>query len=182
MDARALLPLVRSEHYALCLAALVRSLRAQGKHRLAARFWDDLRDACKGRKGLRAIALTEDADRMLDTPENRVQALTRLAEAYAEAPDYVLWYVAQAGTLTVLRTEAEFTVMERKAAERFEALAKQAPSLEEVAAALAVARADASPRPARQSSWQALLMQIVTLSGTLALLLWWAWTFFLSGS
>ncbi|HLZ25626.1 MAG TPA: hypothetical protein VKQ30_26170 [Ktedonobacterales bacterium] len=182
LDARALLPLVRPEHYVLCLAALARSLRIQGKRTQAERFLDDLRDASKGRKGLRAIALVEDADRLVDTPENRQQAFARLASAFDEWADYVLWYVEQPGTLATLRDDERFAAMERQAAERLERLAKQAPALEDVTLALASARGDASPRPARQSSWQALLVQVVTLSGTLALLLWWTWRFFLAGS
>ncbi|HLJ81494.1 MAG TPA: hypothetical protein VKT52_08415, partial [Ktedonobacterales bacterium] len=181
-DARSLLPLVRPEHYALCLAALTRALRLQGKQRMATRYLDDLRDAGKGRRGLRAVALVEDADRLADTPEDRERAFAQLTEAFDEWPDYVLWYVTQPGTLAAPRADERFAATERKAAERLERLTRQALALDDVTQALAVARTDASPRPARQSSWRALVMQVVTLSGTLLLLLWWAWRFFLSGS
>jgi tetratricopeptide (TPR) repeat protein len=181
LDARALLPLVRPEHYALCLAALTRSLRLQGKQRSSAQLLNDLHDASKGRKGLRAIALAEEADRLTDTPEDRLRAFALLDEAFGEWPDYVFWYVAQPGTLAALRADQRFMATELKAAERCEMLTKQAPTLEKVTQVLAIARKDASPRPARQSSWRALVMQVITLSGTLALLLWWAWRFFLAG-
>jgi tetratricopeptide (TPR) repeat protein len=181
-DARSLLPLVRPEHYALCLAALSRALRLQEKQRVAARYLDDLRDAGKGRRGLRAVALVEDADRLADTPEDQERAFVLLTEAFDEWPDYVLWYVTQPGRLAALRADERFAATDRKAAERLEKLVQQAPTLDDVTQALAVARTDASPRPARQSSWRALVMQVATLSGTLLLLLWWAWRFFLSGS
>ncbi|MGH2515806.1 MAG: tetratricopeptide repeat protein [Ktedonobacterales bacterium] len=182
IDARSLLPLVRPEHYALCLAALSRALRVQGKWKLATHVANDLRDACKGRQALRAIALVEDADRLPNTEDNRLNAFARLAAALEYSPSYVLWYVTQPCTLTALRGDARFATMEMKAAERAEKLAQRTPPLEDVMRALAAARADASPRPARQSSWRALVMQIATLSGTLALLVWWAWRFFLAGS
>jgi hypothetical protein len=54
-----------------------------------------------------------------------------------------------------------------------------APPADLVAMMLAEAEHAARPRPAPQSSREALLMQVLTLGGTFALLIWWTWRFFL---
>lgn len=180
-DARALLPLVRPEHYALCLAALARALRLQEKHQRAERSLEDLRDVCDRRNALRALALMEDIEWLTEAPEDQKRAFLLLAEAHFHSPSYTLWYAAQPGTLAALHGSERYAAVRKAAAERLEHLASTAPALAEVAEALATAREHASPRPARQSSQQALLMQVATLSGTLVLLLWWTWRFFLVG-
>lgn len=181
VDARTLLPFVRAEHHAMCLAALHRADRALKQYDDAEVALSDLCKVTRRSPPLQAMALVETADCLPDTPENRKAAVTMLADAFDLAPDYVRWFTTQPHTLRWLRDDRQLTAVLETAKADFTRIATAAPGLEFVTVALATAQRDAVSRPARQSSREALVMQIVTLSGTFLLLLWWAWRFFLTG-
>ncbi len=178
-DARALSPLVRPEHYAACLCALGRAERLQGRKEASQRVLDDMRKV-SGRGPLpRAMAMCEDADGPCDTPEQSARALTLLESALSLAPSYVCWFILQRATLAGVRQQERFAPLAAHAKDTFVRLSEAAPTRDLVALTLDTAERDASPRPAQQSSREALLMQIFTLSGTFVLLIWWTWRFFL---
>jgi tetratricopeptide (TPR) repeat protein len=185
-DVRSLLPFVRPEHYSLCLGALRRALRSQGTHtpagspegRRIARHLAELRAAGRSR-GLRAVALLEEADNLCDDDGQRERVLSLLGEALQWDTPYTHWFLTQPGTLACLREDEAVGRLREVAAARLAGLAATAAGAE-VVAALAAAREHGRPAPARQASVVALGTQIVTLGGTLALLGLWAWRFFLS--
>lgn len=177
-DGRALQPLTHPEHYALCLAALCRAEREQGKSGEAERYLRDLREMVRRRAPLRGMVLMEEAEQVA-TLGDLSEAFKLLADGFDVAPDYVLWYVTQPGTFAALRLDSRFTQAHDAATARFAGLAVKAPDVEFVALALASAQQDAHARPAILSSQSALAMQVATLVGTLLLLLWWTWRFFL---
>ena len=178
-DGRALLPISHPEHYALCLAALCRALRQQGKSVAVEHYLDDLRQATGGLAQLRGMALVEEAEELAAAHGGLSDAFGLLADAFDASPDYVEWYVAQPDTFRPLRRDPRFAEIRDAAATRFTGLAEKAPDVEFVALALASARQYAHARPAIQSSRAALATQVLTLSGTLLLLLMWTWRFFL---
>lgn len=219
-DATSLLPFVRPEHYALCLAALCRALRAQnapavlvtdpgatstsaserpdaapaapsrplagagavGRNAQAARYLDQLRDATRGSPYLRAIALLEEADALAEAAGAEERVFSLLAEAHRLAPEYALWFVAQPATFDRLRADERLAPYLSAAAARIEAERAAVPNAELVELELANARGAARPRPAPQSSREAMLVQVATLAGTFALLLIWAYRFFIAGA
>lgn len=177
-DGRALQPLTHPEHYALCLAALCRAQREQGKSEEADRYLRDLRETARGRAPLRGMVLVEEAEQLAALGD-QAEAFKLLAGAFDLAPDYVFWYVMQPGTFAALRLDSRFAQAHGGAAAHFAGLAAKAPDVEFVALALASAQQYAHARPAILSSRSALAMQVATLLGTLLLLLWWTWRFFL---
>lgn len=188
-DATALLPMVRADHYALCLAAVLRALQIQDITEPMPRYRADLRKATRG-TALRALALMEEvnavapvsaADPSTTQDADYDAAFALLTEATALAPEYVYWYTSQPGTLAALRHDARFLALQRAAESVFEGY-RTAPAEATVAAALDYARRTGSARPAPQSSREALLVQVVTLGSTFALLLLWTWRFFLYGT
>lgn len=189
-DVRALLPYVRPDHYTFCLAALSRALRDEGRTGkggpkrtlLAARTLSDLRRAAIKHSRLRAVTFLESADELSAEPETAEQAGELLALALdADAP-FVYWYVTQPETLAGRRGGERFAALEDAARERIAGMEAAAPAVEKVTAALATAEQDGRTRPARQASWLALAVQLVTLASTVALLVLWTWRFFLYGS
>lgn len=178
-DGRALLPISHPERYALCLAALCRALRLQGKNVAVEHYLDELRQATRGLAQSRGMALVEEAEELAAAHGSQADAFRLLADAYDASPDYVEWYVAQPDTFRALRLDPQFAQVREAASARFMGLAEKAPDVEIVALALASARQYAHARPAIQSSRPALTMQVLTLSATLLLLLWWTWRFFL---
>lgn len=184
-DASALQPLVRSEHYALCLAASSRSRRLLGRKDEAKRAFDELRRVARTSPFLRCVALVEEADGVAargDAHEQAPRVFELLASALDLAPEYVYWYIAQPGTFARFAGD-ERLVKVRAAGEAYlDEMALSAPGIEAVAMALAVAQRNARPRPAPQASREALLVQVITLSGTFVLLLLWTWHFYLSGA
>lgn len=177
-DGRALHPITHPEHFALCVTALCRAERCQGKSGETERELLDLREATRGRAPLQSMALVEEAEQ-LAAAGGQTEAFTLLANAFDLSPDYVLWYVAQPDTFAALRLDPRFAQARDAATARFAELAAKAPDVEFVALTLASARQDAHARPALQSSRAALAMQVLTLAGTLLLLLWWTWRFFI---
>lgn len=177
-DGRALHPITHPEHFALCVTTLCRAERLQDKSDKTERYLDDLRETTRGRAPLRGMALVEEAEQ-LATSGSPTEALTLLADAFDLSPDYVLWYVAQPDTFSALRLDPRFAQARDAATARFAELADKVPDVEFVALTLASARQHAHARPALQSSRSALAMQVLTLAGTLLLLLWWTWRFFI---
>src|SRR5262249_50878878 len=110
------------------------------------------------------------------------QGFDLLEGSFEIAPHYVLWYITQPGVLTHLRGDRRFLPYLDQATQEFKRFSERAPSGEITRSALEKASLTATPNPARQSSQSALLAQVLTLSGTLLLLLLWIWRFFVAGS
>lgn len=182
VDVQALLPLVRREHHVACLAALCRAQQAQGRKQAVRQILEQLRQVTARAPRLRAVAFVAEADLLPDTPEDRATAFRLLSEANELDPHYVAWYVAQPGTLTHLRDDPRFIPMLHASEEELARLDEAAPDPQRVSLALASAARRARVRPAPQASQEALFVQVLTLTGTLALLVWWIWRFFLAGA
>jgi tetratricopeptide (TPR) repeat protein len=182
VDVEALLPLVRREHHVACLAALCRAEQAQEHKQVVRDVLGQLRQATRTVPQLRAVALVAEVDALPDTPEGRTRAFKLLADALDLDRNYVLWYVAQPGTFVSLRDDPRFADAREASAKELARLNNAAPDLQRVTLVLAAAQKEARPRPAPQASHGALVVQILTLSGTLLLLLWWSWRFFVVGA
>ena len=182
MDVQALLPLVRREHHVACLAALCRAEQAQGRKQPAAEALEQLRRVTAHASRLRAVALVAEADGLPNTPEDRTSAYRLLNEAGELDYHYVLWYVAQPHTFAHLRDDAGFASLLRASERELARLDEAAPDAQRVALSLATAQPRAHVRPAPQASHEALVVQVFTLTGTLVLLLWWIWRFFIAGA
>jgi hypothetical protein len=134
---------------------------------------------------LQASVLLEEAD-MASSEGEASKALHALQRASVLAPQAVWWYAQQRHAFQELRGRQEFEAAVQEArAEWCKRTGRAAPERGAapptyVAAALAMAPEKTHARPARHSSWRALVVQGLTLTGTLALLLWWTWHFFLS--
>jgi tetratricopeptide (TPR) repeat protein len=177
-DVEALLPLVKPEHHVVCLAVLVRAVRALDEPEVAAGLLHAMRRAARKDPVLEAMALLEEVEQLADTPEHHARALALLEEAKRRGPAYARWYVTQRGTLSLIRSDEQVVAYRKSAATELQALAASAPDAARVAQALGVAAQDASPRPAPQASGAAISMQVLTLAGTLVVLLWWTVRFF----
>ncbi|MGZ3667222.1 MAG: hypothetical protein ACXVDA_22365, partial [Ktedonobacterales bacterium] len=162
-----------------------RSIRLLGRKDQAKRYLGELRKVTRTSPFTRCLALIEEADGMAargDVAELAPRIFELLASAQELAPSYVSWYLTQPGTFVHL-ADNERIIKERNAASAyFQEMTPAAPGIEDVAMALAVAQRNARPRPAPQASREALLVQVITLSGTFALLLLWTWHFYLSGA
>jgi len=152
-----------------------------GRNAQAARYLDQLRDATRGSPYLRAVALLEEADMLADAPGAGERVFSLLAEAHRLSPEYALWFLAQPTVLSRLRADERLASYLSAAAARLEAERAAVPNEEMVELEIANARASARPRPAPQSSREAMLVQVATLAGTFALLLIWAYRFFIVG-
>jgi hypothetical protein len=182
VDARSLLPLVRPEQFAICLATLSRAERTLGRREEAERRLLELRKSIHKSSFLHAIAMIEEADAHCETEEERGRAWGLIFAARGLAPDYTYWFALQPGTFAALRGDARLTDLVAAAERRFAEFARRAPGMAVVEKALAFATRTGTSRPAAQSSREALLAQVFTLGGTFALLLFWTWRFFLSGN
>jgi tetratricopeptide (TPR) repeat protein len=184
-DARALQPLMRQEHYVLCLAAICRGVRlikpgSTAPHaREVTRYRAELRSASRRSPTLRAVAQAEEAERLSAAPEHRGRARELLDSAMHHSPDYALWLIAQPGTFTGLANDEHHALYVAQAAERMATLQASGPSPETVAQALAASAETAEASPAVQSSTLAIYTQIATLGGTFLLLLTWTLRFVL---
>jgi tetratricopeptide (TPR) repeat protein len=174
-DIEALSPYVRRESHTMCLSALVRARRAQGRIEgpEGARAALARLKRLAGRERVpRAIALLEEAALLADSsaPEawDEVERLARAARALA--PGYTLWRLTQ--------PDAPLTSMTGYLQGALRGQVERAPSSEAVAALLRQASARMRPRPPRLSSSTALLAQIITVGATLALLALWTVMFF----
>jgi hypothetical protein len=195
-DTRALLPMARQEHYALCLGALCRATQAlvhqplppqQGKkpwptQEMVQQYLQELRETTRKHATLRAVGLAEEAEALSWSEETRGEALPRLLEAMNLWAEYVLWLISQPDTFTKLRGDERFAPLAEQAEARLTRLRAIAPSPEVVAAALGAAEKSTQPRPKEQASSLALITQVITLGSTFILLLLWTWRFFIAGS
>lgn len=180
-DVRTLLPLVRPARYALGLTALVRAERMQGKQAQALQYLEDLMRTGRQDASVRPIVLVEEAEMIASSETDAERAMKSLERATELAPDYVAWYVSQAGTFPALRNAPRFATQLQWAAQRIASQVAVSPSPEAVASVLASAGRQASGRPTHQSSVAALVVQVITLVATLALLIFWTWHFFVAG-
>jgi tetratricopeptide (TPR) repeat protein len=162
--------------------ALTGTLAVEEQKKLEGGYLRDLRKAAGRTPLLRAMALLEEADSLSDQPQQRERACTLLESAYQLAPEYCLWFVSQPGTFITLNDDPRLLALRTEASARFAAWNAHAPDSEVVGLALTAAEGDARARPAQQSSYQALVVQVITLGGTFALLLLWTWRFFILGS
>jgi hypothetical protein len=127
----------------------------------------------------------EQAD-MASAAGDTEQALEWLGRAAVLAPHLVCWYANQPHTFQEVRGDARFaaTLAEARTLwhERTGLAAPESGAAPSAYVAMEVAApADrAHARPARHASWRALLVQAMTLAGTLLLLVWWTWHFFLT--
>jgi hypothetical protein len=182
MDARSLLPLVRPEQYAICLATLSRAQRTLRRREEAERTLLELRKSIHKSSFLHAMVMIEEADAHAETEEERARAWGLIFAARGLAPDYTYWFALQPRAFAALRDDARLTDLVAAAERRFAEIATQAPGAEVVEKGLAFATRTGTSRPAAQSSREALLAQVFTLGGTFMLLLFWTWRFFLSGN
>lgn len=182
-DIESLLPLVHPEHHAACLAALCRAQRALGQKENATASAARLRKVAGRNSVLQAQALMQRAELLGATPEEHAPAFQLLDRARARAPRALAWYLGQPGTLASLReTEGMERLLAAVTAAQPSDPAPVAPTPVEVTAALVAAKPQAAPRPAPQSSRAALLAQVLTLSGTVALLIVWTVRFFVAST
>ncbi len=129
------------------------------------------------------MALLEQADSLAEAPAQRDYAFALLEQARKLSPQYVLWYLGQPDTLQGLYEDPRLPLyIATVKAALLEIPTVPAPSSTEITAALAATHRSASARPAPQSSQGALTAQILTLAGTVALLVWWAVHFYLTGT
>ena len=189
-DVEALLPFVRPAHHVALLAALCRAERALDDATQAQKHLAMLRRAARRNPLLQAQALLEEADGLATGDDTaRAQARELLDRAVQLAPHYVCWFLQQPYTLHELRGEPQFAQLAQRArADWVRAVAvtarlpeQGAPPATFVAVELAAAQQRGYVRPAPSASRSALVVQALTLAGTLALLVWWTWRFFLVG-
>jgi hypothetical protein len=113
-----------------------------------------------------------------------------MARAAVLAPHYVCWYDSQPATLFEVRGDPAYqATLQAARATWLRALPPAeagagagAPSQVHIAVELAAAAERGYARPARHASWAGLVIQACALMGTLGLLVWWTWRFFLQGS
>lgn len=179
-DAQSLMPLVRTEQYATCLATLARSERMLRRDTSADHALLSLKKVAQRSSLLRAMYLLEEANARSGSPEEAGRALDTLDATRSIAPDYVDWFVLQPGTFPTLREDDRFTAIVANAERHYADMTKLAPAKEVVEKAMAFATRTGTPRPAVQSSRDALMAQVFTLGGTFVLLLFWTWRFFLA--
>jgi tetratricopeptide (TPR) repeat protein len=181
VDVEAILPSIHPEHYVACLAALCRAERQQGHQETETEVLVQLRRASGRRPALRMMALLEQVDSLSENSTQREYAFALLDQARRLAPHYVLWYLGQPGTVQGLYDDPRLPLLVASAKAALLATPAVAPpGSDEVAVALEAAKRGASARPAPQSSQAALAAQLLTLAGTVALLLWWAVHFYVS--
>lgn len=180
-DVRQLLPNVRPEHHVACLAVMCRAARAQGQPEIAEYLFKDLKNAAGSDHTLQSVAVLEEIENLPDTAVGRDEGFQLLEEAYQLDPHYTLWQVTQPGTLIILRGDGRFVLWGERSTAEFAEFAAIAPSREALAEALSGIGSRAQARPIAQANTLALGVQLATLGGTLVLLLWWTWRFFLIG-
>jgi tetratricopeptide (TPR) repeat protein len=189
-DIEALLPFVQPAHHVALLAALCRAERTLDDITHARRHLAALQQAARRDPMLQAQAMLEEADGLATgSGEDRVQALDLLAHAIQLAPHYVCWFLAQPHTLLELRDEPQLASLAARARANWlvacgsmGAPEAGAPPATFVAVELSAAQARGYVRPAPYASWRALVVQVLALAGTLTLLIWWTWRFFLVGA
>jgi tetratricopeptide (TPR) repeat protein len=132
-----------------------------------------------GRKSalLQATAQLEEADSLSDQPEQTDRVFSLLGSAYQLAPEYCFWFLQQPGTFHRLDENPRVITLREAASALFADWNKQAPDAEAIKQALIAAEASGRARPGLQSSYPALVAQLITLGSTFTLLLVWTWRF-----
>jgi hypothetical protein len=138
---------------------------------------NDLRRIGRRSLPLQATAQLEEADSLSDQPEQTERVLALLGSAYQLAPEYCFWYLQQPGTFHRLDEDPRVITLREAAATMFAGWNTGAPDVEAVKKALTDAEGSGHARPAVQSSYPALVAQLITLSSTFTLLLLWTWRF-----
>lgn len=179
-DAQALLPLVRTEQYATCLATLARAERLLKRDGSEQRALVELKKIAHSSTLLRAMYLLEDADHRSGGAGEHDLSIEAIVEAQRLAPEYADWFMTQPRAFATLRGDPRYDKIVAEAERRSTELARRAPPTEVVAKAIAFATQTGTPRPAAQASRDALMAQVLTLGGTFLLLLFWTWRFFLA--
>jgi tetratricopeptide (TPR) repeat protein len=190
-DIEALLPYVQPAHHVALLAALCRADRALSDDERARVHLAALRKAAGHNPLLQAYMLLEEADARASWGDVD-GAFGLLEQASQLAPHLACWFVQQPYTLDELMGDPQLPdLVDRAHSEWVRRAGADSARLAPdqgaappayVAMELAGAQQRASIRPAPHASWQALVVQVTTVGATLALLVWWTWTFFLSGA
>ena len=191
-DIEALLPYVQPAHHVALLAALCRADRALGDDAQARAHLAALRKAAGRNPLLQAYVLLEEADARASWGDVD-GAFTLLEQASHLATHLACWFAQQPYVLDELMSDPRLlNLMDRARSEwmrRAEGAENERLAPDQgaappayVAMELASAQQRGLARPAPHASWQALAVQVTTLGATLALLVWWTWTFFLSGA
>jgi hypothetical protein len=187
-DVEELLPFVQPAHHVALLTALCRADRMLDARDRVAEHRTALRKAARRTPILQACELMDDADEAASRGDVEV-ALELVARAIPLWPHYVCWFVRQPYTLEEVRhdprlgahiADARVEWARRAGAPGYDPTAGAAPTAY-VGMELASARERGYVRPASHASWRSLSVQVLTVAGTLALLVWWTWRFFLAG-
>jgi tetratricopeptide (TPR) repeat protein len=184
-DMEALLPFARKAHHVALLAARCQADRMLRDMPQAAHDLATMRKGAGTNAVLQASVALEQAD-TASSMGNTDEALAALRRAIVLAPHGAAWYASQPHTFQELRGDARFEAALAQARETWREHAgpltpeQGAAPPAYIAIELAAPPHRAHARPARHASWRALLTQALTLGGTLALLVWWTWHFFLS--
>jgi tetratricopeptide (TPR) repeat protein len=184
-DVEALLPFVRKSHHLALLAVRCQADRMLRNTAQAERDLEAMRKVAERNPALQADVLLEEAD-VASSVGNNVAALAALRRAIGLAPHVASWYATQPHTFQELRGDAQLDAALAEArAEWCRVTGSTAPEAGAappayVAAEIAAAANRAHASPAKHASQRALVVQALTLAGTLALLVWWTWHFFLS--
>ncbi|HEX9413652.1 MAG TPA: hypothetical protein VF916_09135, partial [Ktedonobacterales bacterium] len=190
-DVEALLPFAQSAHRVSLLAALCRAERALDDPILAHKHLRALQKAARHNPFLEAQVLMEEADELASGDEAaQARALALLERASHLAPHYVCWHAQQPATLFEVRSAPRYAALIEEAHASWTRIGgpsrvppkASAALAARIASQLAVARERGSARPAAHQNWDALAAQGFALLGTLALLVWWTWRFFLAGA
>jgi tetratricopeptide (TPR) repeat protein len=184
-DVEVLLPFARTAHHVALLATRCQADRMLRNVPQAERDLSAMRKVAGRNDVLQSNVYLEQAD-MASSLGNSTDALVALRRAIALAPHAACWYASQPHTFQELRGIPTFDaalVEAREAWSQRTGLAEPergAAPPAYIAGEIAAAPERAHARPARHASWRALVVQGATLAGTLALLIWWTWHFFLT--
>jgi tetratricopeptide (TPR) repeat protein len=138
---------------------------------------NDLRRIGRRSSLLEATAKLEEADSLSDQPDQTDRVFSLLGSAYQLAPEYCFWFLQQPGTFHRLDENPHIMTLRQAAGGLIADWNKCAPDVEIIKQALKDAEASGCARPAIQSSYSALVAQLITLGSTFALLLVWTWRF-----
>jgi tetratricopeptide (TPR) repeat protein len=143
---------------------------------------DDLRRIGRRSSLLQATAQLEEADSLSDRPEQTDRVFSLLGSAYQLAPEYCFWFLQQPGTFRRLDENPRVITLREAAGTLIADWNQHAPDAETVEQTLKDAEASGRARPAIQSSYPALVAQLITLGSTFTLLLVWTWRFLILAS
>ncbi|MGO8950241.1 MAG: hypothetical protein ACLQUY_21795 [Ktedonobacterales bacterium] len=140
-------------------------------------YVNDLRRLGRRSPLLRAMAQLEEADSLSDQPEQAERVHALLESAYRLAPEYCFWFVQQPGTFDRLSQDPHLIALRAEASALLAAWNSRTLDTEIVKQELLYAEETARAQPGAQSSYLALMVQLITLGSTFTLLLVWIWRF-----